>query len=541
MAMLSISSLVALALAVAPTAAVRAHEAGAAGPARRTTATGPRVRTANGLVEGVTLPGGVEVFKGIPYAAPPVRGNRWKPPQPVASWTGVRRADRFAAQCMQMRVFNDMVFRNSGVSEDCLYLNVWTPSASRAAGRPVLVYFFGGGYVAGDGSEFRYDGASLARKGIVVVTMSYRLGIFGFFADSALARESPHHAAGDYGLLDQVQALRWVRRNIAAFGGDPSKVTIGGESAGSISVSALMASPLARGLFRGAIGESGSLLGALPPVPLARAEAVGQAFGDSIGAPTLAEMRAVPAMELLLDASRPGAPRFPLTVDGYLLPESPDSVYAAGRQAHVPLLVGGNSEEMSYPFIMHGAPPTPANFTAVVQRLYGDHAAQVLRVFPDSTDSLARASATALASARFIAFSTWKWAEMQRLTGGAPVYRYLYAHPRPPVRNPAPDQPPPPEGAVHSAEIEYALGNLATNHVYAWTADDYAVSHTMEDYFANFVRTGNPNGPGLPQWPQAGDAPNGPVMIMRIDVHSHAMRAPHRDRYLLLDRLAHEP
>ncbi len=266
----------------------------------------PRAHTANGVVQGVSLPGGIHVFEGIPYAAPPVRENRWRAPQPVANWPGVRRADRFADQCMQMRVFDDMVFRNAGTSEDCLYLNVWTPTASSTARLPVLVYFFGGGFIGGDGSEFRYDGASLAGKGMVVVTISYRLGVFGFLAHPELSRESPHHASGDYGLLDQVAALRWVRKNISAFGGDPAKVTIGGESAGSISVSALMASPLARGLFRGAIGESGSVLGALSPVPLARAEEQGADFASRIGAPTLASLRAMPAMELLLLALAPG-------------------------------------------------------------------------------------------------------------------------------------------------------------------------------------------------------------------------------------------
>ncbi len=228
-------------------------------------------------------------------------------------------------------------------------------------------------------------------------------------------------------------------------------------------------------------------------------------------------------------------------MDGYFLPESPDSIYAAGKQTHVPLLVGGNSEESSYQSIMRGEPPTSANFAAVVQRLYPDHADDVLRVYDASTDSAARRSATALAGDRFIAFSTWKWAEMQRRTGGAPVYRYYYAHPRPPMKNPPPNQPPPPEGAVHSAEIEYALGNLATNQVYAWTDDDYAVSRTMEGYFANFVKTLNPNGAGLPEWPEAGRDAGQPMTIMRIDVDSRAMPAPHRARYLLLDRVNGAP
>jgi para-nitrobenzyl esterase len=493
------------------------------------------VTTADGVVQGITLASGIHTFRGIPYAAPPVRDLRWKPPQPVEKWTGVRRADRFAAQCMQMRVFDDMVFRNSGVSEDCLYLNVWTPSVSTSARLPVLVYFYGGGFIAGDGSEFRYDGESLAKRGIVVVTMSYRLGIFGLFAHPALTAESPHHASGDYGLLDQVQALRWVRQNIAAFGGDPARVTIGGESAGSFSVSALMASPLAKGLFRGAIGESGSLLGTRPPLSLAQADSMGETFQHDVGAKSLADLRAMPAMELLLAASRRGMPRFGATVDGYFLPEPPLQIYAAGKQAHVPLLVGWNSEESNYHALVGSSELTRDSYEAAVRRLYGEAAPQVLAAYPDSTPAMMRASATALASDRFIAFSTWRWADLQRRD--APVYRYFYAHPRPAFADTS-NHSPRPEGAVHSSEIEYALGNLATNPVYAWTTDDYKVSRTTEGYFANFIKTGNPNGPGLPTWPEAGADPEAPMKLMRIDVHSQAEVAQHRNRYLLLERLA---
>ena len=498
---------------------------------------GDRVKTAGGVVQGVTLASGIHLFKGIPYAAPPVRDLRWKPPQPPAPWQGVRPADRFAPQCMQTRVFGDMMFRNSGVSEDCLYLNVWTPGLVATAKRPVLVYFFGGGFVAGDGSEPRYDGESLAQKGIVVVTISYRLGVFGFFAHPELTTESSHHASGNYALMDQTQALKWVRQNIAAFGGDPSQVTIGGESAGSFAVSAQVASPLAQGLFGRGIGESGSVLGSFAPVPLAEAERQGAAFAKAVGAASLADLRAIPAMQLLEAAARPGAFRFSLSVDGYFFPKPPSQIYAAGEQAHVPLLVGWNSEEMNYRALLGPNDATPESFKATVERLYGEHAGEVLKLYPAATNEEAAASATALASDRFIAYSTWKWAEMQRLTG-APVYRYFYAHPRPAMR-PETNQPPapPPTGAVHSAEIEYALGNLATNPVYAWTDDDYTVSKLMEGYFANFIKTGDPNGPGLPEWPAVGGGKDGPERFMRIDVTPQAQTSTVRDRYLLLDRL----
>lgn len=512
-----------------------------------------RVKTENGLVEGITLASGIHAFRGIPYAAPPVRDLRWKAPQPVKDWEGVRPADRFAPQCMQQRVFNDMMFRNSGVSEDCLYLNVWTPSASSTKKLPVLVYYYGGGFIAGDGSEYRYDGESLAQRGIVVVTMSYRLGVFGFFAHPELTAESPNHASGNYTLLDQTAVLEWVQKNIAAFGGDPKRVTIAGESAGSLSVSALMATPLTKGLFTGAIGESGSVLGTLPPVPLSEAEAAGAKFAASIGANSLDQLRQISAMALLQEASQPGVPRFSSAIDGYFFPKSPVEIYSNGEQAHVPLLVGWNSEEMNYRALLRGNDPTPGNFAKVVRSLYDGDADEVLKLYPATTTEQTIQSATDLASARFIGFSTWRWFDLQRQTGDAPVYRYFYAHPRPPMKPAAAaaaggmgrggqqgGPPPAPSGAVHSSEIEYALGNLSTNPVYAWTQDDYKVSETMEGFFANFIKTGNPNGPDLPEWPAAGSSAEKIPMIMRIDVQSKAEPAPHRDRYRLLEKLAKE-
>jgi para-nitrobenzyl esterase len=511
------------------------------------------VETANGHVEGITEASGVRAFKGIPFAAPPVRDLRWQPPQPAENWTGVRPADRFGPQCMQARIFGDMMFRSEGMSEDCLYLNVWTPGISPEEKLPVLVYFYGGGFMAGDGSEPRYDGESMAQKGIVTVTLNYRLGIFGFFAHPELTAESPHGASGNYGLLDQTQALRWVQENIAAFGGDPARVTIAGESAGSASVSAQMASPLSKDLIAGAIGESGSLMGTLPPAPLAEAEQIGAQFADKVGASSLAALRALSATQLLELASTPGTPRFPLTTDGYLFPKPIGEIYANGEQAHVPLLLGWNSEEMNYRFLLGPSEPTPENFAKVVRDLYGERADTVLALYPASTVEETIQSATDLAGDRFIAYSTWKWFDLHRQTGNAPVYRYFYAHPRPPMRpemgdavpglaggvvrgEEAQDSPPPPTGAVHSAEIEYAMGNLATNPVYAWTEDDYAVSEVMQTYFANFIKTGDPNGTGLPSWPAAGSGEGAQTMVMHLDVTSGAEPAQHRERYLFLDQ-----
>ncbi|HET8655089.1 MAG TPA: carboxylesterase family protein [Longimicrobiaceae bacterium] len=496
----------------------------------------PLVRTASGPIQGTIDSTGVRMYKGIPYAAPPVGDLRWREPQPVKSWTATRQATAFGPRCMQRPVFSDMVFRSNGMSEDCLYLNVWTPADAVGKKLPVLVYFFGGGFIAGDGSEPRYDGASMARKGIVAVTVNYRLGAFGFLAHPELTAESPHHASGDYGLLDQAAALQWVKQNIAAFGGDPDHVTIGGESAGSISVSAQMASPLSRGLIAGAIGESGALMGpTLPAVPLAAAESLGVKFATALGAKSLAELRAIPADSVLAATAKPELGRFPVAIDGYFLTEPTVETFAAGRQAQVPLLVGWNSQEGSWEGLLRGADPTPANYEAAVRRIYGDAADAILRVYPGSSPEQVKASGTALASDQFIAFSTWKWAELQGKTGGHPVYRYYYAHPRPPMRNPPADAPPPAEGAVHSAEIEYALGNLDTNHVFAWTPADHRVSQVVQAYFANFIKTGNPNGSGLPEWPAANSGDT--VEVMRLDVQSGARPDWTHAQHVVLDSL----
>ena len=496
-----------------------------------------RVKVAAGTLEGAgPLPSGVREFKGIPYAAPPVGPLRWRPPEPVREWTGVRPATRFGPRCMQLPVFSDMNFRSDGVSEDCLYLNVWTPAKAAGARLPVLVYFFGGGFIAGDGSEPRYEGASMAARGIVAVTVNYRLGVFGFFAHPELTKESPHHASGNYALLDQNAALVWVRQNIAAFGGDPRKITIAGESAGSISVSAQMASPLSRDLIAGAIGESGSILGALSAAPLAQVEEQGSKFAASLNAADLAALRAIPAQQLLEAAGKPGAGRFSPAIDGYFFPESPYALFAAGKQAQVPLLAGWNSEESNARAVLGREAPTRENFAKAVARLYPNDAKAVLAEYAAATDGEVLQAATDLASDRFIAWSTWKWIDVCSATGGKPVYRYYYSHPRPRM-NPSGNASPAPaaHGAVHSAEIEYAMGNLDSNKVYDWTPDDHKVSTLMQGYFANFIKTGNPNGPGLLKWPAANEGPA--AQYMHIDVEPGVETEAHRGRYLLLERL----
>ena len=512
-----------------------------------------RVQTADGILAGTVLEQGVRLFCGIPFANPPLGELRWQPPQPVEPWEGLRSADEFGCRPMQLRPFGDMQFRSPGISEDCLYLNVWTPAEAPDEGLPVLVYFYGGGNIAGDSSEPRYDGTSMAQRGIVAVTVNYRLGVFGFFAHPELSSESPHGASGNYGYMDQQAALAWVRENIAAFGGDPERVTIAGESAGSLSVSVQMTSPLSIGLFSQAIGESGAAIPpTLAPMPLDEAEQEGLKVAESLGASSLTELRAIPAEALLEATGEMGFRRATGVVDGYFLPKAPVAVLAAGEQARVPLLVGWNSQEADYPALLGEAEPTVQEYERVVKEQYGDLAEEVLRLYPAETSDEVMESAAALAADRFIAYSTWKWCDLHAKTGGQPVYRYLYCRPRPPMRpefaNMMPglaggvierdtDAPPlpAPRGAVHSAEIEYALGNLPVNDIFSWTDDDFAVSRTMQAYFANFIKTGDPNGPDLPQWPRFDQSD--PPELLCIDVRSEAIPEENRSRFEFHDRL----
>jgi para-nitrobenzyl esterase len=456
---------------------------------------------------------------------------------------------------MQHPLFGDMNFRSNGMSEDCLYLNIWTPATRPGERLPVLVYFFGGGFQAGDGSEPRYDGESMARKRIVAITVNYRLGVFGFLAHPALTADSPHRASGNWALLDQSAALHWVKDHIAQFGGDPGKITIAGESAGSYSASAQMASPLSRDLLAGVIGESGSVLALQPLAALRECEAQGQTFAGALGLRTAQDLRTAPAQQLFAAAGKPGVPRFWLCVDGYFFPEPPSSIFAAGKQAHVPLLAGWNSEEQNARGVLGREPANVENFRKAVERLYGEKAPEILKVYAPANDDDVRQVATDLAGDRFIGYSTWKWIDMAVKTGGKPVYRYYYERPRPkmtpdfagatpglaggvirggPTGAPA-QAPAPARGAVHSAEIEYAMGNLATNKVYAWEPEDHAVSKLMQEYFANFIKKGDPNGKGLPKWPAL--KKDQPASVMHINVSSRVEPDKTRARYEVLDSL----
>lgn len=486
------------------------------------------VKIESGIVEG-KKDGPVHVFLGIPYAAPPIGDLRWKPPVPIAKWTGVRKAKDFGAHCMQGRVFGDMNFRDAGGSEDCLSLNVWVPAKLSQPKLPVMVWIYGGGFVAGTTSEGRQDGTYLAQHGVVVVSMNYRLGIFGFFVHPELAKESGRDAAGNYGLLDQLAALHWVHDNIAAFGGDPENVTIFGESAGSFSVSAQMASPLAKGLFQKAIGESGAAFfsGGLAFDPRSvREEKDVKAVTAKLGVSTLTDLRAVPAQKMLDAFAPPQSEGFDFgpDVDGYFLPESVPAIFAAGKQNDVPLLAGWNHDEGS--FELASQRPTAESLKVTAQKEFGDKAADFLRLYASDTEQQLLRSNLDFAGDKFIAFSTWEWLEAQSKTGKQPIYRYRFDF------GPPPDPKGPPLGAYHSAEIEYVFGQLDSKTGVAWTPQHRQLSATMQKYWANFARAGDPNGSGLPKWPVYSAADGWPVMF--LDTQSAAHKDNQRDRYLFL-------
>ena len=508
-----------------------------------------QVKTAEGILEGKDL-SGITIFKGVPFAAPPVGNLRWKAPQPVQKWEGVRKATEYGPNPMQEALFGDMNFGTKVNSEDCLYLNIWTPAKTMKEHLPVLIYFNGGGLMAGSGSEPRYAGDAMARKGIISITANYREGIFGFFAHPQLSKETSYKGSGNYGFMDQVAAIRWVKDNIEAFGGDPNRITIVGESAGSMSVSALMASPLCQGLFAQAMGSSGSVMGFNKVLTLKEAEQKGVELAKQIGKKNIKDLRALPAEELMKLAAVKAVPTY--NIDGYFLTEQPTETFAKGNQTKVSLLVGGNNQEMSPWALLAGKQPTVENLKAGAKAMFGDNVDEAFRLYGINSDKdVLEQPGINLASDLFLDYSTWKWGNMHKLTSGQPVYRYRYCHPRPAMAikgkvaglaggvvdaKEGQPQMPQDKGAVHSADIEYAMGTLPTNRVYDWQPEDYMVSDIFSQYYVNFVKTGNPNGLGLVEWPTTNGKAVAPVL--QIDVNTTVKADEQMEkRYDFIDKI----
>ena len=449
------------------------------------------VRVTGGQIEG-TVEDGLAVYRGIPFAAPPVGDLRWAAPQPVRPWEGVLKTDHFAKACMQSgAAIPRLNLPALEVSEDCLYLNVWTP-ANASEKLPVMVWIHGGGFTMGTTSYDLYTGEALAKMGVVLVSITYRLGKFGFLAHPELTAESQHQSSGAYGLLDMIAGLEWVRDNVATFGGDPGNVTIFGESAGGIAVSMLAASPVAKGLFHKAISESGGSFG--PPgeggslLPLAAAEQAGLAFAEKAGAKSIKELRARSAEEIFkLDSS--GWP----VVDGYVIPGDQYTLYEEGKYNDVPVLIGTNSDEGG----LFARPQTPEQYQAATAQRFGQFSERILKLYPGDTPEQAMRSAGDIMRDTTFAWPTWAWARLQAQTGKAPVYLYYFDQSLPA----ADGTPTGSRGANHGAEMAYVFQHLDQNKTTPWRPEDHQLSKTISAYWVNFAKTGDPDGAGLPHWP----------------------------------------
>jgi para-nitrobenzyl esterase len=465
---------------------------------------GPIVTVTGGQVRGAMLDKGGAVFKGIPYAQPPVGELRWREPMPLRPWTGVRDATAFGPLCTQVQNSSPNAARISNAQlsqEDCLYLNVWTPEWHGKPQKPVMVFIPGGGNLGGGSSEATYDGESLARHGVVLVSLNYRLGPFGFFSHPALTRESPHHASGNQGILDQIAALRWVRANAARFGGDANEVTIFGESAGSLDVSVLMTSPLSQGLFRRAIAQSGSVVELGDPLTLPQAEKRGEMAAANWKIPagaSVKDLRAVSAADILKaepDYSVAFSTTFPnagITVDRYVLPLAPAEVFAKGKEHHVALLHGSNSRDRLPPI------PSPKDLKKAIEEAYGPIAGRAEALYVGGVDPVYGTPANQWAgdtSFRCPAVEQLAW----HAAAGNPAYQYEFARVSPGREA---------YGAIHAAELPYVFGNLDRPLVIPGlpaqvaNAVDMQVSGAMQQYWTNFAKTGDPNSVQLPVWPK---------------------------------------
>ncbi|WP_245653422.1 carboxylesterase/lipase family protein [Sphingomonas pituitosa] len=482
--------------------------------------TAPSVQVEQGRIEGIALPSGVDAFLGIPFAAPPVRDLRWKPPQPRASWAGIYHAERFAPECLQPLRGSQQnhYFGEGATSEDCLYLNIWKPHAARKA--PVLVWIYGGGFNIGSASMANYSGEPLARDGVIRVNIAYRVGPLGFFAHPELSRESGYGGSGNYGLMDQIAALQWIRRNIARFGGDPGNVTIIGQSAGSMSVSLLQQSPLARGLFQRAVGMSGSSFGGmLGAAQLASAEQQGVALAKELGATTLAELRALPGDKVAAAQS----PRAAIVLDGHVLTGTAESMFAAHRQSDVPVLIGYTQDESFRPF---GPLPDRTALASALRARFGDKAEAILAAYPG--DDIARTSAD-IARDSTVGAQMADWARYQLRYGTQPVYAYLFTrrHPYAPGITFS-DHDPVKAGAYHTGDVPYWLRTRDSLNLFRvtrnWEPGDVTLERDMAEALLHFARTGTPSSASIGRWPAASlDAPR----LVRLAPASTVVPWPH--------------
>ncbi|WP_404712874.1 carboxylesterase/lipase family protein [Sphingomonas sp. MMS24-J13] len=484
-----------------------------------------QARVTGGMIAGTTVDG-LSVFKGIPFAAPPVGKLRWAAPQPVRSWPGVRQTVAFGPGCMQNSAMAKQMGADVPLSEDCLFIDVWTAAKKANEKLPVVAWIYGGGFNGGMTSVPLYDGANLARKGVVFVSISYRVGPFGFLATRDLSKESGH-GSGNYGLLDQIAGLKWVQDNIAAFGGNPAKVTILGHSAGAYAVSMLAASPLASGLFRSVIAESGANFTPPQDAPwagtnfqtLGMAETAGQAWLASLGAPTLEQARALPAQRLEEAQRAPGAPRFWPPLDGYVLAGDQYRLWRQHRFNDVPVLVGSNSDEAA----SFGAKPIlPAAFETEVREGYGQKSDLILAAYPHASEAEATRASKQLRRDTAFGWPAYSWAGLQSTNGRAKAYVYYFD--RPSERNP--------DGSGHGQELGLVFGNIGLPGRAPAAPGDREISQVMQGYWINFVTRGDPNGAGLAPWPAFTAAD---PRVMRIGVDPGAAPIPNLDKLKALD------
>jgi para-nitrobenzyl esterase len=479
------------------------------------------VKVKQGMVQG-TFEEGLTVYKGIPFATPPVGNLRWKAPQPAAKWDGVKQTTKFAPGPIQGGN------PPSGKSEDCLYLNVWTPAKSVKEKVPVLVWIYGGGFGAGATSEWSYSGEKLAKKGVVLVSIAYRVGQLGFFSHPALSAESPNHVSGNYGLLDMIAGLTWIKKNIAAFGGDPDKVTIFGESAGGIAVSMLCASPVAKGLFQGAISESGGSFGpsrqtiTYPGENMKRlkyAEKDGETYMKNAGVSSVAELRKIAADKL--PASRGLGMSWPI-VDGYVIPDDQHKLYEVGKYNDTPILVGYNSDEGA----SFSPPKTPEDYITGVQKRYGKFADDLIKAYPVGMNVVPKTARDLARDAAF-GWQTWSWARLQAKTGKSKVFYYYFdQHPDYPEGSPRAGY-----GSPHGQEVAYVFQHLNPSNPQT-TKSDIEISDAMSTYWTNFAKYGNPNGKGITNWPAFSDA--NPV-VMYLGPTPHTGSVPSAESLKVLD------